>query len=327
MIEVRNLTKTFWVHKKKEGFQESLKSLFHRPKTAVRAVEEISFSIGSGEIVGFLGPNGAGKTTTLKTLSGLLYPTAGTVSVAGFTPFRRDHDFLRVITLVMGQKQQLLWDLSAADSLRLNQVLYEIPEPSYRRTLGLLSDLLELHSVIDKPMRTLSLGERMKCELAAAMLHQPQVLFLDEPTIGLDVNVQKKVRDFIGAYRREFGATVLLTSHYMADVTALADRILVIDGGRIIFQGARQDLMDRFSSRKVLKLRFETPVAERALLAYGAVSSVKALEAALLVPREAVSKLAARILQALPVADISIEDEPFEDVLAQLFETSKDSGS
>ncbi len=323
IIDVQNFHKTYQVHQRKEGFRESLKSLFHRKKTAVKAVQDISFSIKPGEIVGFLGPNGAGKTTTLKALSGLLYPTSGSISVAGHTPQQRDHDFLRKITLVMGQKQQLLWDLSAADSFQLNKVLYDIPEELYRKNLSALTDMLDISDVLYKPQRTLSLGERMKCELAAAMLHSPQVLFLDEPTIGMDINVQQKVRQFIADYRKEYGATVLLTSHYMADVTALADRILVIDEGQLIFEGNNQQLMKQFSNQKLLKLHFETKVEETALNQYGSIKHVNDLKAEIYVERDAISATSTRLLNDLPVADITIEEIPFEDVLSQLFDQSR----
>jgi ABC-2 type transport system ATP-binding protein len=245
MISVRHLTKHYEVHEKQEGFLGSLRALFHREYKAVKAVEDVSFEIAAGEIVGFLGPNGAGKTTTLKMLSGLLHPTAGEVTVAGFTPKRRQREFLTTITLVMGQKQQLIWDLPAADSFLVNQAIYDIPDDVCRRRVGELTEMLGLTGLLNKQVRKLSLGERMKCELAAALLHGPQVLFLDEPTIGLDVNMQQAVRDFVAAYNERHGATVLLTSHYMADVTALCRRVMVIDSGALIFDGDLSSLVEQ----------------------------------------------------------------------------------
>src|SRR5215475_10546413 len=286
MISVRHLTKHYEVHEKQEGFLGSLRALFHREYRAVKAVEDISFEIAAGEIVGFLGPNGAGKTTTLKMLSGLLHPTSGEVTVAGFTPKRRQREFLTTITLVMGQKQQLIWDLPAADSFLVNQAIYEIPDDVYRQRIGELTEMLGLTGLLNKQVRKLSLGERMKCELAAALLHGPKVLFLDEPTIGLDVNMQQAVRDFIAAYNARHGATVLLTSHYMADVTALAERILVIEDGRLIFDGNLGRLVEERAPHKILKLRFEgTPPAAR-LAAFGRLRRSEECEAELLVERD-----------------------------------------
>ncbi len=318
VVKVRNLNVNYTVHERKEGFREAIKSLFHREKTKVEAVKDISFSIRRGEIVGFLGPNGAGKTTTLKALSGLLYPTSGTVRVAGYTPQERSHDFLREITLLMGQKQQLLWDLSAADSFQLNKIIYDIPEERYRHNLATLTNMLGIEQVINKPQRTLSLGERMKCELVAAMLHNPKVLFLDEPTIGMDANVQHKVRQFIADYRNEFDATIILTSHYMNDVTVLADRILVVDCGCLIFEGSPAELTNRFSNQKLIKLIFSSTVESDKLSAYGSIKYQNGMKAEIYVERDKASTVLVSILSQLPVVDVSIEEVPFEDVLNQL---------
>ena len=323
-ITVEGLRKVYRVHKRAAGFRNSIRSLFYRPMTEVEAVKGVDFSIQSGEIVGFLGPNGAGKTTTLKMLTGLMYPSSGKIQVLGYTPQKRDHDFLRRITLVMGQKQQLIWDLSAADAFALNKVIYDIPDAEYKSNLGVVTDMLGIGDVLNKPQRTLSLGERMKCELAAAMLHSPKVLFLDEPTIGMDINVQQNVRQFIADYRTEFNATVLLTSHYMADVTALADRILVIDGGEIVFEGRSDALVSRFSAAKRLKLQFGSAVDPVRLESYGEVKALKGLTAELDVERDAISVISSKLLNELPVVDIAIEEMPFEDVLAQLFDRSGD---
>ena len=319
MISVKELSKHYKVHEKAPGFVGSLRALIRRKHHMVKAVERISFEIGAGEIVGFLGPNGAGKTTTLKMLSGLLHPTAGEVTVAGFTPKRRQRPFLCDITLVMGQKQQLIWDLPAADSFLVNQAIYDISESDYRRRLGELTEMLGLKGILHKQVRKLSLGERMKCELAAALLHQPKVLFLDEPTIGLDVNMQQAVRDFIADYNRRHGATVVLTSHYMADVTALAKRILVIDGGHLVFDGDFKNLAERIAPQKILKLRFRVPQSEAVLTRYGELRACDDLQAELRVNRSAVTQVAAQLLNDLPVADIAIEEVPIEEVVGQMF--------
>lgn len=319
MISVKDLSKHYQVHEKEPGFLGSLKSLVRRRHRIVKAVDRVSFEIAPGEIVGFLGPNGAGKTTTLKMLSGLLHPSSGEVSVAGFVPKRRQRAFLSAITLVMGQKQQLIWDLPAADSFLVNQAIYDIPDAVYRRRLGELTEMLGLQGLLNKQVRKLSLGERMKCELAAALLHQPQVLFLDEPTIGLDVNMQQAVRDFIAGYNRRHGATVVLTSHYMADVTALAKRILVIDGGRMVFDGDFKSLAESIAPQKVLKLQLREPQPEAVLRRYGELRECDELRAELRVERNAVTETAARLLNDLPVDDIGIEDVPIEEIVGKMF--------
>ncbi len=319
MIEVKDLTKHYRVHERQPGLVGSLRSFVRRRYRDVRAVDAISFGIGKGEIVGFLGANGAGKTTTLKMLSGLLHPTSGTATVAGFTPKQRQREFLCSITMVMGQKQQLVWDLPAEDTFLLNKEIYGVPDDLYRQRLADLSDMLELHDLRQRQVRKLSLGERMKCELAAALLHGPQVLFLDEPTIGLDVNMQQALRGFIADYNRRFGATIILTSHYMADVTALCRRIIVIDHGRLIFDGDLRALVERSAITKLLKLRFDTPQSPERLAQFGTVGACDGLQAELRVPREFVTDVANRLLSELPVADIGIEDVPIEDVIGRLF--------
>ncbi len=322
-IEVAGLSKRYRVHQKEAGFVGSLRAFFRRRYHDVEAVQDVDFSIAPGEVVGFLGSNGAGKTTTLKMLSGLLYPSAGTVRVLGFEPKRRQRAFLRRITLVMGQKQQLSWDLSAADSFLVNQAIYEIPDDAYRRQLAELNEMLELGGLLDKQVRKLSLGERMKCELAAALLHQPDVLFLDEPTIGLDVNMQQSVRAFIAAYNERYGATVMLTSHYMADVTALARRILVIDHGRLIFDGDLRHLVEEAAPHKVLRLQLSQPVRVERLHEYvheyGELRIADGLELELLVPRREVPRVAAQLLRDLPVVDVAIEEIPIEEIIGRLF--------
>jgi len=319
VIQVDRLKRYYRVHHRRPGMWGALVSFFHREYTYVRAVDDISFSLGAGEIVGFLGPNGAGKTTTLKVLSGLLYPTAGRVSVLGFEPFRREKDFLKQITLVMGQKNQLIWDLPAADTFLLNKEIYEIPDDEYRATLAELDELLELGPLMTKQVRKLSLGERMKCELAAALLHRPRVLFLDEPTIGLDVTMQAKIREFIAEYNRRHGATILLTSHYMADVTALCERVIIIHHGRLIYDGPLQTLAERTAPYKVLTITFRSPVPREVLQNLGHVVQYEALRVTLHVPREETAKRAAQLLAQAQVEDVTIEDPPIEEVIATIF--------
>ncbi len=319
MIEVASLSKHYRIHEKEAGLKGSLRAFFKRQHKVVKAVDDVSFSVAAGEMVGFLGSNGAGKTTTLKMLSGLLHPTSGRVRVAGFEPKRRQKDFLKTITLVMGQKQQLSWDLSANDSFLVNQAIYEIPNSVYKARLAELTEMLELTGLLDKQVRKLSLGERMKCELAAALLHQPRVLFLDEPTIGLDVNMQRSVREFVSAYNVRHEATVMLTSHYMADVTALAKRIIVIDKGRIVFDGDFRALIEARAPQKILRLQFSQPVAPETLRRYGEVRRLEDVQAELLVPRREVALLAARLLSELPIADIGIEEIPIEEIIGRVF--------
>jgi ABC-2 type transport system ATP-binding protein len=319
-IQVIHLKKYYRVHDKEPGIVGSLKSFVNRKHRDVKAVDDISFEIHAGEIVGFLGPNGAGKTTTLKMLSGLLYPTGGSARVLGFEPNRRKPEYLRQMTLVMGQKQQLNWDLPAIETFLVNQAIYEIPEKQYGQTLQELTELLDLGPLLKKQVRKLSLGERMKCELAAALLHRPQVLFLDEPTIGLDVTMQTKIRQFIGEYNRRYNATVILTSHYMADVTALCERVIVIDHGKLMYDGALTDLSARIAPHKLVRIELASALNGHTLSDYGEVLKAKGLRVELLVPRSQTSEIASRILSELPVADVTIEDPPIEDVISRVFE-------
>ena len=319
MIEVDRLRKWYRVHRRAPGLGAALRSLFHRAYEDVKAVEDVSFSISAGERVGFLGPNGAGKTTTLKVLSGLLYPTEGRVSVAGFLPQERARGFLGQITLVMGQKQQLLWDLPPSETFLLNRAIYDIPRKQYDATMAELTELLELGPLLGKPARQLSLGERMKCELAVALLHRPKVLFLDEPTIGLDVSMQATVRGFVRAYNERFGATVLLTSHYMEDVAALCPRVMVIDKGRLIYDGGLSDLVRRVRPDKRMLLRFSRPVERRDLEALGSVIEHRDAEAIVQVSQDALQPAVARALSSLPLTDLTVEDPPLEEVMRDLF--------
>ena len=327
MIDVRGLSKHYQVHRRPPGLGAALRSVFRRRYDTVRAVDGISFSVGEGERVGFLGPNGAGKTTTLKMLSGLLHPTAGEVQVAGHVPRRREAEFLRKITLVMGQKQQLLWDLPPAETFAMNRAIYEIPRVQFEETLGELVTLLELGELVGKPTRQLSLGERMKCELAAALLHRPKVLFLDEPTIGLDVSMQATVRGFVRSYNERFGATVLLTSHYMEDVVQLCPRVIVIDHGRLIYDGDLRALSHRVRPDKRIVVRFAAgnggAPSPADLSRFGQVIGVEPGQATIQVAAEEVSGAVARILAALPVADLTVEDPPLEEVFSELFRSSR----
>lgn len=319
-IIVDHLRKYYQVHQKEPGLIGSLKSFVKRRYHDVKAVDDLSFAIDAGEIVGFLGPNGAGKTTTLKVLSGLLYPTSGSVRVLNFIPQDRRSEFLRQITLVMGQKQQLSWDLPAIESFLVNAAIYEIPDVQYKQTLDELTELLELAPLLKKQVRKLSLGERMKCELAVALLHRPKILFLDEPTIGLDVTMQTKIREFIAAYNARHRATIILTSHYMADVTALCKRIIVIDHGKLLYDGDLKALAEKIAPYKLIRVELSHALNGQRLESYGEVTKTRGQHVELLVPREATSDAAARMLAELPIADVTIEEPPIEDVITRVFE-------
>lgn len=318
-ISIQHLSKHYQVHQKEAGFAASLRAFFHRRYEWVRAVDDISFSIPQGEIVGFLGPNGAGKTTTLKVLAGLLYPTAGDVAVGGFRPFERKNEFLRQITLVMKQKNQLIWDLPAIESFEVNRAIYEISRGDYLSALKEMTELLDLEPVLKKQVRKLSLGERMKCELAAALLHRPRVLFLDEPTIGLDVTMQARMRQFLMEYNRRHGATILLTSHYMADVVALCKRILVIDHGRLVYDGLLDALVERVAPYKKVRIVTRRPIQAGELEPFGEVRSIDTMEATLIVPREGASAVVAELFRILPIADVTIEDPDAEEIIRRIF--------
>ncbi|MGZ4886471.1 MAG: ABC transporter ATP-binding protein [Candidatus Aminicenantales bacterium] len=316
-IHLHDLGKIYKVSEREPGIRAALASLVHRRKSEVRAVDGISFDLAPGEVVGFLGPNGAGKTTTLKMLSGLLHPTSGELSVLSYVPWRRDKAFLRQITLVMGQRNQLVWDIPAADSFELNRAIYRIPAADYKRTLDELVALLELQPLLRKPVRNLSLGERMKCEIAAALLHRPQVVFLDEPTIGLDVTMQRRIRAFIAEYNRRTGATVLLTSHYMADVEALCRRVIVIHHGKLLFDGELADLVRRFTAHKTIVVQIKDCAVD--LHAYGEVVSCEDGRLTLRVPKTETARVTERLLADLPVIDLTVADPPIEEVIEQVF--------
>jgi ABC-2 type transport system ATP-binding protein len=318
-VVVANLRKIYRVPEREAGFGASLRSLTHRTYKEVRAVDGITFSVAPGEVVGFLGPNGAGKTTTLKMLSGLLYPSSGEVRVLGYQPFRRDHAFLRRITMVMGNKSQLQWDLPAADFFQINKVLYRLSDGDFRAALDELIDLLDLAPLLKKQVRSLSLGERMKCELAAALVYRPDVLFLDEPTLGLDVTMQSRIRRFIGEYNARTGATVLLTSHYMADVTALCRRVVVIHHGIMLYDGPLADLAERIAPFKLLILDLEDGSMPESPERYGTVDSVEGNKLTLRVPKDDAPAITARILAELAVVDLTVENPPIESVIEQVF--------
>jgi ABC-2 type transport system ATP-binding protein len=318
VIHLHDLHKIYVVSERESGILAALQSLLHRETENVPAVDGISFDLSSGEVVGFLGPNGAGKTTTLKMLSGLLHPTAGDGTVLGYVPWKREKEFLRRITLVMGQRNQLVWDIPALDSFELNRAIYRIPTPDYQRMLSELTDLLELGPLLRKPVRNLSLGERMKCEIAASLLHRPQVVFLDEPTIGLDVTMQRRIRTFLSEYNRRYGATILLTSHYMADVEALCRRVIVIHHGRLLFDGDLSDLVQRFTAHKTIVVRLAD--CQTDLHSYGDVVSCDEGSFTLRVPRAQTAHVTERLLADLPVIDLLVEDPPIEEVIERVFE-------
>ena len=318
-IRVRNLVKHYQVADREGGLRASLRSVVRRRHRIVRAVDDITFDMQPGEIVGFLGPNGAGKTTALKLLSGLLHPTAGEATVLGFTPWERRREFLSAITLIMGQRQQLYWDLPAMDTFLVNKAVFGLRDAAYQESLDLLVDLLNLDSLLTKPVRQLSLGERMKAELAAGLLHRPRVLFLDEPTIGLDVTMQQRIRDFVMRYNATTGATILLTSHYMADVKALAERVVVIDRGKLLYDGQLTGLIDRYAPHKTITLHLERPIDRADVAAYGEVVAADDVQVQIRTDKAEAAAVTARLLAELPVTDLSVEDPPLEYVIDQVF--------
>ncbi|MBD1919726.1 ATP-binding cassette domain-containing protein [Microcoleus sp. FACHB-831] len=319
IVVAENLSKVYPIAVKEPGLKGTLQHFLHRTYREVKAVQDVSFQIEPGEVVGFLGANGAGKTTTLKMLTGLIHPSSGKVSVAGHVPFRRQTPFLQQITLVMGQKQQLIWDLPALDSLKINAAVYGIPEDEFKKRVGELVEMLSLEGKLNQAVRKLSLGERMKAELLAALLHHPQVLFLDEPTLGLDINAQVGVRDFLREYNQRYQATVLLTSHYMADITALCQRVLLIHQGQLIYDGSLDGLMERFAPYREVKVELATPVPEVKLLDYGELEAIQGREVRLLVRREELTRTVAKILAELEVIDLTVTDPPVEEVIGRVF--------
>jgi ABC-2 type transport system ATP-binding protein len=320
-IHVRKLSKIFRVHERDEGLGATARSLFRRRFKEVAAVQDVTFNIEEAEIVGFLGPNGAGKTTTLKMLSGLLYPSSGEVRVQGHVPWKREPELLRNITLVMGNRSQLVWDIPAADSLRVLQEIFRLPDAQYRRSLDELTELLDLGPLLHKPVRNLSLGERMKVEFAAALIHQPRVLFLDEPTIGLDVTMQTRIRRFVADYNRHTGATILLTSHYMDDVVALCKRVVVIHHGRLLYDGALAGLAERMAPYKLIRVTLRDAPFEFPLETYGEPIEREENRVTLRVPREDAPDRTARLVHDLrgQVLDLTLEDPAIEAVIDRVF--------
>ena len=318
VVHVADLTKTYVVPEREPGLRASIVALVRRRHREVRAVEAISFDIEQGEVVGFLLPNRPGMTTTLKMLSGLLYPTSGEAQVLGFSPSRRERDFLRQITLVMGNRNQLQWDLPALDSFELNRSIYRIPREQFLETRDELIELLDVEDLVRKPVRQLSLGERMKVEIIGSLLHRPQVVFLDEPTIGLDVTMQKRLREFVAAYRQRHEATIMLTSHYMADVEALCERVIVIHHGRILFDGDLAALSETVAAWKTIGVTLENGSVGD-LSAYGEVIHRDGDLVTLRVPKAETARVTARLLAEQDVLDLNVEDPPIEDVIELVF--------
>jgi ABC-2 type transport system ATP-binding protein len=325
VIRARDLTKHFKVHKRPPGFLSAMKSLVKRTYETVKAVDGVTFTIERGERVGFLGPNGAGKTTTLKVLSGLLHPTSGEVEVEGHVPFKRDTKLLEAITLVMGQKSQLIWDLPPSETYAMNRAVFDVPKDQFDKTLAELTELLDLAPLLDKPTRQLSLGERMKCELAAALLHRPTTLFLDEPTIGLDVAMQVAIRDFVRSYNQRHEATVLLTSHYMDDVVALCPRIIVIDAGVLIHDGDLRKLIKTMDPDKRVSFTLTSVVPDEELAKLGALVTREGQRISLKVAEGEIPAVVGHLLGTLRAADLAIEDPPLEEILRVMFGKTKSS--
>jgi len=321
VIEVSNLTKAFRTYKKQPGFMGAIKGLFHRQYEQTIAVNEVSFKIEPGELVGFLGPNGAGKTTTLKMLAGLLFPTSGAANVLGYTPWERDDGYRRQFALVLGQKNQLWWDLPARESLELNAKIYGIPQDQFEKTVADLTELLAVKDKLNVSVRELSLGERMKMELIASLLHRPKVLFLDEPTIGLDVVSQKTVREFIRRHNAEQRTTILLTSHYMADIQELCKRVIIIDHGKTFFDGRLDEIVDQFADFKLITIQCANTDAhpDENLARYGEIVEKTPSAITLKVKRDRVISACKSLLDELPVSDIDIQEVPIEDVIRQIF--------
>lgn len=318
-ISVKNLKKYYRIHQKEPGLLGSVKSLIYRKYYDVKAVDGVSFKINEGELVGFIGPNGAGKTTTLKVLSGLLYPTAGKVRILGYEPFKRQAQFQKQFSLVMGQKNQLWWDLPAWESFILNKEVYEIPEDQFQKVVKQLSEILEIEDILKIQVRKLSLGQRMKCELVAALLHSPKVLFLDEPTIGLDVVAQKKMRDFIKEINLKFNTTIILTTHYMGDVKELCKRVIIISKGRILYDGLLEKIVNKFAPIKVIKVDFNKEVNRRDLEKIGKIEEYVETHAQIQVKKSEVADKANKLLSDFDVLDLTIEELSIEDIIRQVF--------
>lgn len=320
VIQVTNLGKTFTSFKKKEGLKASIQDFFKREKIVTHAVNDISFEIEKGDFVGFLGPNGAGKTTTLKMLTGILTPSSGDAKILGYTPWQRKTAFKKRFSLIMGQKSQLWWDLPPIDSYELFRHIYEIPMNEFKKNLEFLTGLLNIKEVIEIQTRKLSLGQRMKAELVGALIHKPEILFLDEPTIGLDVVAQKSIRDFLKKYNEETKATIILTSHYMEDIRRLCKRVIIIDHGKLIYDGSYQKLTKKYAIDKTLEISFTEQIQKGTLNKYGKVLSQDNGIYTLSIPRENNTKIIAEIMNKLPVEDISIHERSMEDIVSEIFQ-------
>jgi ABC-2 type transport system ATP-binding protein len=321
IIIAENLSKSYPVAIKDPGLRGTINHFFHRTYRNINAVQDVTFSIEPGEMVGFLGPNGAGKTTTLKMLTGLIHPSSGTVKVSGFVPFNRQQAFLQKITLVMGQKQQLIWDLPALDSLRINAAVYNISDKEFQRRVGELTEMLALEGKLTQPVRKLSLGERMKAELLAALLHRPQVLFLDEPTLGLDVNAQVGVREFLKEYNQLYQATILLTSHYMADITALCQRVLLIHQGKLMYDGRLAGLLESFAPYREIYVELVQALPLEQLTSYGDVQMLEGRRVRFIVQQAAMTRAVSQILADLEVVDLTVTEPPVEEIIGRIFHT------
>jgi ABC-2 type transport system ATP-binding protein len=318
-IEVSNLCKSFNIYKKQPGILGSIKSLFRREYLEKKAVNNISFEIEEGELVGFIGPNGAGKTTTLKCLSGLIFPTSGNISVLGYRPFDRKKEFLKKISLTMGQKNQLWWDLPPMETFLLNKDIYGVDDSTFKKTLGDLVELLDIEDVLNVQVRKLSLGQRMKCELACQLIHSPKVLFLDEPTIGLDILMQQRLRQFIRSYNKHYKATVILTSHYMEDVKELCKRVIIIDHGEKLYDGDLDKVSKKFSQHKTITVFFNKAVDRKKLIPMGQIEFFEPNKVILSVARDNSNLVAAKLLEDFPVADINIEEPDIQDIIRKVF--------
>ena len=318
-ISVSHLTKHFRIYKKEAGLAGSIRSLFSRTYETSKAVDDISFTIEQGELIGFIGPNGAGKTTTLKCLSGLIYPTSGEISVLGYKPFDRNYDYLRSISLLMGQKSQLWWDLPPIESYLLYKEMYDIAETHFRKILDELVELLDLSDILRVQVRKLSLGQRMKCELVAQLLHSPKILFLDEPTIGLDIVMQQKIRSFVREYNQKYNATILLTSHYMDDVKELCKRVIIINHGRLLYDGDLSSLVSKHTQLKRISVVFEKEIPTMELEKWGSIISHEGMSVVLEISKEKAPSVASHLLSTYPVADLTIEEPQIEEIISTIF--------
>jgi len=319
VIEVKNLTKVYSTHQKTPGLIGTIKSFFHRKYKEIKAVDGISFEIAEGELVGFIGPNGAGKTTTLKILSGLLYPTSGQARIFGYIPSKRESQFQKQFAFVAGQKNQLWWDLPAYETFLLNKEIYGVSDKDFKERIDYLSEMLDISDLLKTQVKKLSLGQRMKAELITALIHQPKVLFLDEPTIGLDVVAQKKMRDFIKNYNQKFDATIILTSHYMGDVEELSKRVIIIDKGRIIYDGQLSKIVSKFAKHKIISLDFEKEISRSQLKSFGKIKDYDKFSSKIEISRSQIIDTTARILRELPVRDLAIEEPPIEEIIRIIF--------